>query len=543
MSNGDAFCKSYFVSESLMNLFPGLALVAPGVTSAWKNSSVKLGDDCRTLASGYIWRHVDDGDDIVLETAKKRTDFGVVRVPVKTAMCYRIIDDDGMYVFVIAYSQASLDINQEKIHYISNIASAAYIAVFSFKDSEIVDAELDIKDFAPRAITPWGSTHDGDRVLTDEEISMGVWSLGNSNNSMADSNARTANEQTNGNKVINGKAIVEIIPTWEPVDVYNFPVAEIPPILSSTEYLKFDEFQNVKHIADGSNSNVYTARFRGQDIVIKMISEKAQYQPVAVHEFDVEHGILGRVSHPNIIKLVGAGREPRRFVALEYLGGGTLFSVLGENVQKSGLAKKIFRRSTFTYTNLLKMAKNIADALNYLHTGVHPDATFIHRDIKPDNIGFTAEGEVKLIDFGLCTLVRRRVNATDTYKMTGNTGSLRYMAPEVALRQEYSEKADVYSYGILVWQMARDKVPFVGMNKDEFLRRVVRGGERPKLDKTWNKEFCDLLTSCWNGDQFQRPSFENVLFQLNNLILQAEGKTPKRRSVMSKGHAAQSTWF
>ena len=69
---------------------------------------------------------------------------------------------------------------------------------------------------------------------------------------------------------------------------------------------------------------------------------------------------------------------------------------------------------------------------------------------------------LKLFDFGLCTCVKKHDDDTQTYEMTGNTGSLRYMAPEVALKQPYNEKADVYSFGIMVWQMARDRIPYKG---------------------------------------------------------------------------------
>jgi serine/threonine protein kinase len=95
------------------------------------------------------------------------------------------------------------------------------------------------------------------------------------------------------------------------------------------------------------------------------------------------------------------------------------------------------------------------------------------------------------------------------------------MAPEVAQRMPYTEKVDVYSFGIMVWQMARDRVPFKGLNKEEFFRNVVRGGERPKLDKSWPSGFSDLLISCWDKDPRNRPSFAVIAMQLNQLIGQA----------------------
>ena len=75
--------------------------------------------------------------------------------------------------------------------------------------------------------------------------------------------------------------------------------------------------------------------------------------------------------------------------------------------------------------------------------------------MKPENIAFTIDDNVKLIDFGLSTCVKKRMSLNDVYQLTGNTGSLRYMAPEVALKLPYNEKVDVYSFGIILWQMTQ----------------------------------------------------------------------------------------
>jgi hypothetical protein len=309
-----------------------------------------------------------------------------------------------------------------------------------------------------------------------------------------------------------------LAPTWEPVDTFAFPIGEIAVSCPVPDNLVMEHFTDIQYIADGSNANIFLARLNDDKIVIKMIKEEIQTDPVAVHEFNVEHGILSRVSHENIIKLVGAGRLPRRFIVLEWLGGGTLNSILQQNQVKPGLAQRLFRRPSFTYNNLLSRAKDITDALHFLNNQAHKGATIIHRDLKPDNIGFTADGKLKLFDFGLCTCVKSRVSADDCYQMTGNTGSLRYMAPEVARKQPYNEKADVHSFGIVLWQMARDRVPFKGMSREQFMDAVVRRNERPKLDKSWPKEFSDMLSACWNPNSKLRPSFMELSKILENLL-------------------------
>lgn len=132
--------------------------------------------------------------------------------------------------------------------------------------------------------------------------------------------------------------------------------------------------------------------------------------------------------------------------------------------------------------------------------------------------------------------------------MTGMTGSLRYMAPETALRKPYTEKVDVYSFGILVWQMARDRVPFKGFNKDEFLKNVSLEGERPKLDSSWPSSFSNLLTRCWHQDPLQRPSFASIVEELDRMIhgdtVSPVKSRPLRGAIIkSSTENASSMWF
>lgn len=170
-----------------------------------------------------------------------------------------------------------------------------------------------------------------------------------------------------------------IPPTWEPTAEFSYPVANIPPKHFLHDDLGLEHFSEVRHLADGSNANIFLAKFEGETVIIKMIKEAVQTDPVSVHEFDVEHGILCRLSHPNIIKLKGAGRWPRRFIVLEYLGGGSLNTMLTQNEAKSGLASRLFRKPTFTYINLLLKARDIADAFDYIHSKCHEGACILHR--------------------------------------------------------------------------------------------------------------------------------------------------------------------
>lgn len=99
--------------------------------------------------------------------------------------------------------------------------------------------------------------------------------------------------------------------------------------------------------------------------------------------------------------------------------------------------------------------------------------------------------------------------------MTGGTGSLRYMAPEVANCNPYNHKADVYSFGILLWELLSCKKPFVDLKIDTFYEEIVNGGARPPIDPKWPKELVILMERCWSSDFDKRPSFTEIVDILN----------------------------
>lgn len=122
------------------------------------------------------------------------------------------------------------------------------------------------------------------------------------------------------------------------------------------------------------------------------------------------------------------------------------------------------------------------------------------------------QGDVKIFDFGLAKEIRaEEMVANDLYKMSGNTGSLRYMAPEVASNEPYNHLVDVFSFGILLWQMLSLETPFATYNVQRHAQRVVQGGERPTLNTSkWSKDLCLLMKRCWAAEIRSRPHFGEV---------------------------------
>jgi len=122
------------------------------------------------------------------------------------------------------------------------------------------------------------------------------------------------------------------------------------------------------------------------------------------------------------------------------------------------------------------------------------------------------QGDVKIFDFGLAREMKTEDLVTDdTYDMSGNTGSLRYMAPEVAKRLPYNQSVDVYSFSILLWQICSLEQPFAAYDVDKHSELVVHGTDRPRLDvKNWSSDLCALMSLGWSKNISERPDFEYV---------------------------------
>ena len=222
---------------------------------------------------------------------------------------------------------------------------------------------------------------------------------------------------------------------------FSIALPTFPVLVAIDMNVNLNELASVEYLTEGSNSNIMTAVWRNQPVIVKMLRVEKAGNKVAWGEFQVECELLSRIDHPNIVKLLGYGFAPRPFLILEKLRD---ISVMLNISQTEEVRPSIFHRRVFSYVEVLRLAKDLADAIKYLHSEVHPNAMIIHRDLKPENLGLTADGRLKLFDFGLCRCVRKRTTSDETYKMSGNTGSLRYMAPEVVRTLPYNETVDAY---------------------------------------------------------------------------------------------------
>ncbi len=160
----------------------------------------------------------------------------------------------------------------------------------------------------------------------------------------------------------------------------------------------------------------------------------------------------------------------------------------------------------------------LASALHYVQEDAFPRSRILHRDIKPANIGFREDGRLVLFDFGLATLWNVEVAADGAEderprNLTGETGSLRYMAPEVALSKPYGPSAEVFSFASVVWEMGAHAKPFADTPPGRFTQ-VLGGGGRPPVPKKWPRELQELLSECWDLEPSRRPRFGEIVQRL-----------------------------
>ena len=186
----------------------------------------------------------------------------------------------------------------------------------------------------------------------------------------------------------------------------------------------------------------------------------------------------------------------------------------------------------------LKYACELAAALRYCHHEAFPSIRVLHRDIKPNNIGLLADDTLVLFDFGLASLWSDNndagVHDDAPRKLTGQTGSLRYMSPEVALSRPYNHKADVFSFATVIWELCAHRKPFEDLSPEVFMRAIANG-HRPKIPKAWPTELRELLTSCWADAHAARPDCRAIVPTLerlrDNAAAAAMGKEKRKTRV------------
>ncbi|KAJ6939083.1 hypothetical protein NC651_005506 [Populus alba x Populus x berolinensis] len=283
-----------------------------------------------------------------------------------------------------------------------------------------------------------------------------------------------------------------------------------------------------ERIASGSCGDLYRGVYFGQDVAIKIFRSE-QLNDTQEEEFAQEVAILREVQHKNVVRFIGAcTKSPHLCIVTEFMPGGNLYDYLHKN------------HSILELPQLLKFVIDVCKGMEYLH-----QKNIIHRDLKTGNLLMDTQNVVKVADFG----VARFQNQGGV--MTAETGTYRWMAPEVINHLPYDQKADVFSFAIVLWELVTAKVPYDSMTplqaalgpsglRDSFasfnssmmkaasqcLCPVIEiasyKGLRPDLPQNAHPKLLDLMQRCWETVPDKRPSFSEITVELETLLQESQ---------------------
>lgn len=265
--------------------------------------------------------------------------------------------------------------------------------------------------------------------------------------------------------------------------------------LSEKWLINIEELNIKKEIlTTGCNSKIYDCEWRGLDIILKCIKK---FNIKYLQEFINEINIFSTIRHPNAVEFLGLSIDIENlkiYILMEKINGDTLSNLLDKRIIKNN--------------DKIVIIKNIYNILFFLH---NCKPSIIYRDLKPDNIMIYDNNKVKLLDFGLSKFIPEN----NSYKLSGDTGTLRYMAPEVYLKKNYYLEVDIYSFGLVIYYIYKNEKPFLDYNKKN-LDNYFNKQQDFKLNIK-NKKIKDLISGCINFDIKQRSKLIQINDKLKNI--------------------------
>ncbi|KAH0855688.1 hypothetical protein HID58_003953 [Brassica napus] len=250
-----------------------------------------------------------------------------------------------------------------------------------------------------------------------------------------------------------------------------------------------------EQIGQGSCGTVYHGLWFGSDVAVKVFS-KQNTQKTLYNLLD------RRLRHPNVLLFMGAVTSPPRLcIVSEFLPRGSLFRLLQRNASKLDWRRRIH------------MALDIARGMNYLH---HCSPPIVHRDLKSSNLLVDKNWTVKVADFGLSRIKHETYLTTKSGK-----GTPQWMAPEVLRNESADEKyilvSDIYSFGVVLWELATEKIPWETLNAMQVIGAVGFMNQRLEIPKDIDPLWIALMESCWHSDTKLRPTFQELMDKLREM--------------------------
>ncbi|XP_019867586.1 mitogen-activated protein kinase kinase kinase 9 isoform X2 [Aethina tumida] len=286
----------------------------------------------------------------------------------------------------------------------------------------------------------------------------------------------------------------------ESINHVNSIIADIEPIKIDFHNLQLEEVIGV-----GGFGKVYRCMWENREVAVKAARQEQDTDiSVTLDNVIKEAKLFCLLRHENIVSLEGVCLEvPNLCLVLEYCRGGSLNRVLAGRKIRPDV--------------LVDWAIQIARGMHYLHC--QAPISLIHRDLKSSNVLLYEEIEhddlqyktLKITDFGL---------AREVYKTTrmSQAGTYAWMAPEVIKNSTFSKKSDVWSYGVLLWELLTGEIPYKGIDTLAVAYGVAVNKLTLPIPSTCPEPWRELMKSCWDSEPHERPTFERILEKLDNIV-------------------------
>ncbi|KAJ0105966.1 hypothetical protein Patl1_18691 [Pistacia atlantica] len=281
--------------------------------------------------------------------------------------------------------------------------------------------------------------------------------------------------------------------------------------------IHWEDLRLGEEIGQGSYAVVYRGIWNGSDVAVKVYFGN-EYSEGTLQNYKKEIDIMKNLRHPNVLLFMGAVYSQERLaIVTELLPRGSLFKTLHKNNQALDIRRRF--RMALDVVRSLALSPSLclcafvllqARGMNYLHRRNPP---IVHRDLKSSNLLVDRNWNVKVGDFGLS----KWKDATYLSAKSGR-GTPQWMAPEVLRNEPSNEKSDVFSFGVILWELMTVSIPWNNLNSLQVVGVVGFMDRRLELPEGLDPQVASVIGDCWQSDADKRPSFEDIIQRMSGLL-------------------------